>query len=111
MLSELDASIRYTSSYYSMTKVEELMKARPNHSSLQKNGCTGTTVPGPGLVPPQHPELKELCTAAPQHCCCCWRAGDLSTGSCGGHKAATEAAGAGSTCSLPTAPWHSTPCL
>lgn len=45
---------------------------------------------------------EEQCTAAPaapQHCCC-WRAEDLSTGSCRGHRTATEAVGAGSTHSL-----------
>lgn len=57
MLFELDSSIRYTSNYYRTTKVD-LMKARPNHSSLQRNGCTGITVPGPELLPPQYPELR-----------------------------------------------------
>lgn len=33
-------SIRYTSNYYRMTKAEDQMKARPNHSSLQKNRCS-----------------------------------------------------------------------
>lgn len=51
-------SSRYTSNYYRMTKAEDQMKARPNHSSLQRMDAAGTIVPGPGLLPPQYPELR-----------------------------------------------------
>lgn len=78
-------SIRYISNYYRMTKGEDPMKARPNYSSLQKNGCSRNGCSRPRAAASSGEE--ELCTAA-LACSqqCCWRAEDPSTGSSGGHK-------------------------